>query len=101
MPELQQAHGFKPCLQVTRPAAENRAALEKQYCSLTSSGIHVTFFNDNGQVGYVSPAGVKPFEHRSQADNRHSTAKLRGAVREANAACVAQKAQQNKRQRRQ
>lgn len=88
-------------LQVTEPADKHKVVLREQYGSPTDTGIHVTFFGDNGSVGYARPDDVKAFCWENE--DAAKPGKTKCAVREAKTAQVAQVqlAQKYKRRRQQ
>lgn len=67
---------------MTEPNQANKAVLEERFGSLTTSGMHVTFFDDHEQVGYVRLSDVKRFDQGSSADFK----RCKSGVREAEAA---------------
>ena len=74
---------------MTEPDRANKTALEQRYGSLTTTGIHVTFFDENREVGYVKLSQVKRWDQGTNADMR----KTKQAVKEAEAAQHAQRTQ--------
>lgn len=89
-------------MQVTKPVDRNKEELQRQFGPLTTGGVHVTFFGDNGSVAYVEPCAIKSFQQMDEP----KSGKLRCAVREANLGAAARIAelsspQNRKRQRQQ
>ncbi|KAL3153740.1 hypothetical protein ABBQ32_013332 [Trebouxia sp. C0010 RCD-2024] len=67
---------------VTEPDDSNKAGLHKHFGSLTTAGLHVTFYGDKSVV-HVKACNVKAFE---QVDEPSSGRALRHAVQEVNSA---------------